>query len=113
MKCKWCAGTAKECGCGYGYCAHCINGETTDPPFGPMESSSKELEILTDYDFDKMDIGRKSAIDSILEVSLYLKGRQVLSEQEIKVIKDYWEDSARDENLGEVMQRVAWLVNQK
>lgn len=34
MLCKWCKGTGEECGCGEGKCAHCLNGQVTDPPYG-------------------------------------------------------------------------------
>jgi len=111
--CKWCAGTGEECGCGYGYCAHCDNGETTNPPFGPIDENSEELKILNDKDFDNLNLGKRSALACLMDIPVYMTGQQVLSEKELDVINDYWCDFARDETIGVVMQRVAWLVNQK
>ena len=47
MKCRWCAGTGGECGCGEGKCTHCsASGEVADPPFGGGELVS----VLPDAD---------------------------------------------------------------
>ena len=54
MKCRWCAGTGEECGCGEGHCAHCDgSGETTTPPFGGGELravlSQDDVQALAEY----------------------------------------------------------------
>ena len=114
MICKWCNGTGEECGCGLGYCAHCNNGVTTNPPYGPITLDyCEELNILTDKDFEEMNLGRVSAISCIELVSIQLVGKQILSEEELQTFRDYWCDDARDETLGRFLNRVAWLVKQK
>lgn len=35
MKCNWCNGTSIRSN---EKCEHCLNGELTDPPFGPILS---------------------------------------------------------------------------
>jgi len=113
MKCIWCNGTSEECGCGLGYCAHCKNGETSDPPFGPHERSP-ELDILTADDFDKISFGNGlDAHEAIDAVSFHLVGRQVLSVEELQQLKDFWDDDYRDETIGNVLNRAAWLVKEK
>lgn len=115
MKCKWCNGTYKECGCGEGHCAHCNHGVITDPPFGPItQEYCKELDTLSREDFDNLGLFNPYDINECIDmVSPYLVGKQVLSEEELHQFKDYWDDFYRDENAGQVLNRVAWLVKQK
>lgn len=114
MICHWCNGTAAECGCGYGYCAHCNNGEITDPPFGPKPNSPELEQMLSDEDLKELGkIAQDSIINRLSAVSIYLAGDQLLSERELSSIWEYWDDDFRDETLGDVCRRVAWLVKQK
>lgn len=110
MICKWCNGTNEECGCGYGYCAHCDNGEVTNPPFGPYPIP----DILTQNERDKIwEIADNDCHKVIENVSIVIAGKQILSDDELKQALDYWDNPYRDETIGEVTNRVAWLVNQK
>lgn len=113
MKCAWCKGTGKECGCGLGYCAHCKNGETSDPPFGPPQNDPS-LNIITPKEFDVIiDYQIRDIPEQIEFISIFLTGEQLLTADEIQALKNYWDDDYRDETLGETLNRAAWLVAQR
>lgn len=113
MICRWCKGTGKECGCGLGYCAHCQKGIVTDPPFGP-EPDSQDLNILKPQDFDVIiDYSIRDIPAQIDYVSIHMVGTQLLSDYELTSLKKYWDDDFRDETLGDVLNRAAWLVSQR
>jgi len=113
MLCRYCAGTYEECGCGFGYCAHCNDGVITDPPFGPP-LGSEELNILTPKDFDVIINYKLRGIPEQIEyVSIHLTGKQLLNYVEIGALQNYWGSDYMDETLGDVLNRAAWLVKQK
>ena len=113
MICHWCKGTYKECGCGLGHCAHCNNGETADPPFGPAPDSH-ELDILSKANFEEIiEFGERDIHEQIEFVSIHLEGKQLLTVDELDALKSYWDNDYRDETLGDVLNRAAWLVKQK
>lgn len=112
MICSWCKGLNKECGCGLGYCAHCDNGKTADPPFGPA-MDSEELQILTSQDFDVIIDGQRRDVHAQIDyVSIHLTGKQLLTKQQLRQLKTYWDDLYREETLGDVLNRAAWMVHQ-
>ena len=110
MICRWCNGANIECGCGYGYCAHCNNGETANPPFG----ANGVPVVLTNADRSAIwEISDNDCHKVIENVSIILVGKQLLSPEELTKFVEYWDNPYRDETIGEVTDRVAWLVNQK
>ncbi len=115
MKCNWCNGTGIRSD---DICEHCLNGELTDPPFGPTLSfrdiPNSELDIFTNKDFDKIiDYTKRDIYQQIEYVSYYLLKYQILDSEEINKFKEYWDSPYRNENLGQFLNRVAWLVKQK
>lgn len=115
MICSWCNGTNEECGCGTGKCDHCDNGVVTDPPFGPSELRyCEELDILTKSDFEIIiDYDLRNIYQQIEFIPVYLNKPDSLTKHEIDIFKSYWDNPFRDENLGQVLNRVAWLVKNK
>lgn len=117
MQCKWCAGTYNECGCGYGHCAHCNGGTVTVPPFGPARYLQHEDWILTVEDFEhiinwEVDWKQRMRVFSDC-ISEKLGSAYRLTDAEVKMIDDYWNDAFRDETIGDVLQRVAMLIKSK
>ena len=115
MICSWCNGTGKECGCKEGYCLHCNKGEVANPPFGPIVNSyTEELDILSQEQMDTIiDNFKKTVHEQIAFIPVYMEQHGILSEQEIKSFQDYWDNPYRNENLGQVLNRVAWLIENK
>jgi hypothetical protein len=114
MQCHWCKGTYEECGCGEGHCAHCDNGEVTNPPYGPKRYLEGDDIII--YDFDGLiDYNHPSWFNNACEkVSIKIAGKMVLNEKDIQIFSDYWNDQKyRDETIGDVLQRVAMFINDK
>ena len=73
-----------------------------------------ELDIFTDKDFDKIiDYTKRDIYQQIEYVSYYLLKYQILDSEEINKFKEYWDSPYRNENLGQFLNRVAWLVKQK
>lgn len=115
MICPSCKGSNEECGCGTGKCDHCNNGVITDPPFGPLNTRyCEELEILSSEDFAiiiNYDI--RCIHEQIAFIPEYMGQKNILTQDEIKTFQKYWDDPYRDETLGNVLNRVAWLVNDR
>ena len=54
MKCPYCEGTNRECGCGQGHCDHCNNGVVVDYPMKqpkniPQVLSEHEVDVFAEY----------------------------------------------------------------
>jgi hypothetical protein len=117
MQCHWCKGTAEECGCGYGYCAHCAEGEVTDPPFGPERYLEFFDEILKPSDFEQCvdwSVPHEQRMRAFSDaISKILRSDYRLNDDEVAMFEKYWEDQYRDETIGEVLQRVAMLIKAK
>ena len=113
MKCRWCKGTYEECGCGEGYCDHCNNGETTDPPYGPLVlmDKTKFCRTIPDQFFvDICDFYKRTCHEQIEYVSHYVFNEQLLTDEEIANFKAYWDDPYRDECIGEVLVRIVYYI---
>lgn len=116
MKCVWCKGTFKECGCGFGHCAHCKNGEVTDPPYGPlviMRKTDFYKDIPAKFFDDICDFKVRTCLEQIEFTSIYCFGSQLLSDKELQNFKKYWEEEFRDESIGEVLARIVYYICDK
>ncbi len=109
MICTWCNGTGKECGCGYGVCVHCNSGVVTTPPIGePIPMMETEFYYTVPKDFLKkvVDFNVRTPNQIIEYVSIALYGEQRLTEDELKMMYNYWDSEFREESIGEVVVRV-------
>lgn len=121
-KCRWCAGDGKECGCGYGYCAHCGgSGELPDPPFGmppnPKVEDSiaitlKQLTEIVDWWFNTKELVLESK-DLVVEVDYVLFDGQTLTVEEVETFAAYFDNQYRDETIGEFICMVADYIYKK
>lgn len=113
MICMWCKGTFEECGCGMGHCDHCDNGQVTNPPYGPQRYLEFDDIILEDTD-GLIDFNLDNWVEVLCErVSKKIANEMILSEAEVKMFVDYWDERFRDETVGDVIQRIAMCVTDK
>lgn len=115
MKCNWCDGTYEDCGCGVGHCDHCKNGEVTNPPFGPLSyvRDCPSLDILSSEDMENILNNKLNIYEQFSSVPKYLGYPDSLSSDELSIFNKYWDNVYRDETLGDVLNRIAWLVKEK
>ncbi len=116
MKCNWCNGTYEECGCGFGHCVHCLNGQVTEPPFGPLDycRNCDDLNILSNDDFNTIiDETKRDIYQQFAYVPEHLGFPSTLTDNELALFNSYWDSPHRNETLGDVLNRVAWLVKEK
>ena len=113
MICSWCKGSGKECGCGNGYCMHCDNGETKNPPIGdPITMMDTDFYYNLPRGFFEsiVDFSVRDVHQTIEYVSIALYGEQRLTDDEIQKMKDYWDSPYREETIGEVIARIAKYI---
>lgn len=109
MKCRWCGGGGGECGCGTGRCEHCYGtGEQTDPPYDAVIRNvlpEAEMQALAS-EWCERDRPERDMV-AFVQMVAQRAGARALPDNVVQVFAEYWEDGARDENLGEFIQRVA------
>lgn len=130
LTCYHCDATSKACchaslglpcvdspDCQLNSCSYCQNGKIIceDPPYGPaLADYSDDLLLLSNEDFNHIiDYDIRNIHQQIEYVPVYLNFPHSLSEEELNNFKKYWDSPHRSENLGEVLNRVAWLVLSK
>lgn len=106
MDCRWCKASGGECGCGYGYCAHCGgSGQQTEPPFGHLDRSCVDSAVVhywAEVYHDTSNLELKSFVDS---VAIAVCGNP-LADEDTQTLVDYWNEPYRDENLGDWITRI-------
>lgn len=106
MLCRWCNGSREECGCGYGYCAHCRDGRQTSPPFGDGSKtplSDKRVSELATQITNERAFGTYAMISIISQSAASID----LPDDEVNIYLAYWDDFYRDANLGEFIRQVS------
>jgi hypothetical protein len=109
MKCRWCGGGGGECGCGTGKCEHCDGtGELTNPPYGAVIRN-----VLPKADMQALASEWCARARPECDMAAFVQdvaqraAKRALPDSVAQAFAEYWEDGARDENLGEFIQRVA------
>jgi hypothetical protein len=118
MECQWCKGTGGPCGCGSDYCEHCNNGIAADPPYGPLRYLrgsddvviTREQTALIDWVNQDYRERMRYIADKVSEIF----GTEIkLSDEEVDMFNQYWDNMYRDETIGDVMQRIAMMIKDK
>lgn len=81
-------------------------------PYGPPRYDD-ELFLLESCDFNILIDDSKSIEEQFYSLQEYLGAVNILTSDEIQQIVNYWNQPHREENLGQVFNRLAWLIISK